>query len=45
LPFVITPSTYGYAAVVVIVVTAVSGLLVRRQLDRMDLIAVLKSRD
>jgi putative ABC transport system permease protein len=45
LPFVITPSTYGYAAVVVIVVTAVSGLLVRRQLDRMDLVAVLKSRD
>jgi hypothetical protein len=29
-------------AVVVIVVTAVSGLLVRRQLDRMDLVAVLK---
>lgn len=45
LPFVIAPSTYGYAAVVVIVVTAVSGLLVRRQLDRMDLVGVLKSRD
>ena len=45
LPFVIKPSTYGYAAGVVIVVTAVSGLLVRRQLDRMDLVAVLKSRD
>jgi putative ABC transport system permease protein len=45
LPFVIEPSTYGYAAVVVIVVTAVSGLLVRRQLDRMDLVGVLKSRD
>jgi putative ABC transport system permease protein len=45
LPFVIHTATYGYAGVVVIVVTAVSGLLVRRQLDRMDLVAVLKSRD
>jgi putative ABC transport system permease protein len=45
LPFVIHTATYGYAGLVVIVVTAVSGLLVRRQLDRMDLVAVLKSRD
>jgi putative ABC transport system permease protein len=45
LPFVIHTATYGYAGAVVIVVTAVSGLLVRRQLDRMDLVAVLKSRD
>ena len=44
-PFVVAPSTYGYAAVVVIVVTAVSGLLVRGQLDRMDLVSVLKSAD
>src|SRR5690606_9052585 len=40
LPFVIDAGTYGYAGVVVIVVTAVSGLLVRRQLDHMDLVAV-----
>ncbi|HEX7081847.1 MAG TPA: ABC transporter permease [Gammaproteobacteria bacterium] len=45
LPFVIEPATYGYAGLVVIVVTAVSGLLVRRRLDRMDLVSVLKSRD
>jgi putative ABC transport system permease protein len=45
LPFVISPSTYGYAAAVVILVTVGSSLLVRRQLDRMDLIGVLKSRD
>lgn len=43
LPFVITPATYGYAGIVVIVVTAVSGLLVRRELDRMELVSVLKS--
>ncbi len=45
LPFVIHPGTFGYAALVVVLVTAVSGLLVRRQLDRMDLVGVLKSRD
>jgi putative ABC transport system permease protein len=45
LPFIIEPATYGYAGAVVIVVTAVSGLLVRRELDRMDLISVLKTRE
>jgi putative ABC transport system permease protein len=45
LPFVINAATYGYAGAVVIVVTAVSGLLVRRQLDRMDLVSVLKSQE
>jgi putative ABC transport system permease protein len=44
-PFVIHPATYGYAGAVVIVVTAVSGLLVRRELDRMDLISVLKTKE
>jgi putative ABC transport system permease protein len=45
MPFVINPGTYGYAATVVIVVTMVSGLLVRRELDRMDLVSVLKAQD
>ncbi len=45
LPYVIDAATFGYAAVVVLVVTAASALLVRRQLDRMDLVGVLKSRD
>jgi putative ABC transport system permease protein len=45
MPFVINPGTYGYAAMVVIVVTMVSGLLVRRELDRMDLVSVLKAQD
>jgi putative ABC transport system permease protein len=44
-PFIIDPSTFGYAGVVVIVITAVSGLLVRRELDRMDLISVLKTKE
>jgi putative ABC transport system permease protein len=45
LPFVIHAATYGYAGLVVIVVTAGSGLLVRRQLDHMDLVSVLKSKE
>jgi putative ABC transport system permease protein len=45
LPFVIDPATYGYAGAVVLIVTAVSGLLVRRQLDRMDLVSVLKTQE
>lgn len=45
IPFVIEPATYGYAAAVVLVVTAASGLIVRRQLDRMDLVSVLKTKE
>ena len=45
LPYVIDAATFGYAALVVLVVTAGSALVVRRQLDRMDLVGVLKSRD
>jgi putative ABC transport system permease protein len=45
MPFVINAATYGYAALVVIIVTMVSGLLVRRELDRMDLVSVLKAQD
>lgn len=45
IPFIIDPATYGYAGAVVIVITVVSGLLVRRELDRMDLISVLKTKE
>ena len=45
LPYVIDPGTFGWAGAVVIIVTAVSGLLVSRQLDRMDLVAVLKTQE
>jgi len=45
LPVVLTPETYGFAAAVVLVAAAGSALLVRRRLDRLDLIAVLKTRE
>lgn len=45
IPLAIQPRTYGFAVAVVLVASFVSGLVVRRLLDRLDLIAVLKERD
>jgi putative ABC transport system permease protein len=44
-PLVLEPSTYGFAAAVVVVSACVSGLVVRRRLDRLDLVSVLKTRE
>lgn len=44
-PLVIERSTYALAAGVVIAASVISGLLVRRRLDELDLVAVLKSRE
>ncbi|QDT53507.1 outer membrane-specific lipoprotein transporter subunit LolC [Caulifigura coniformis] len=44
-PFVISLSTYSFAVLVVLVASVVSSLLVRRRLDELDLIAVLKTRE
>ncbi len=44
-PFIIERSTYGWAIVVGVLASIMSALLVRRQLDRLDLIAVLKTRE
>jgi putative ABC transport system permease protein len=44
-PLVIEKTTYGLAAGVVMMASVISGLLVRRRLDELDLIAVLKSRE
>jgi putative ABC transport system permease protein len=44
-PFVIEQATYAKASLVVLVATAASALIVRRRIDRLDLIAVLKTRD
>jgi putative ABC transport system permease protein len=45
LPFVIEPATYGYSACVLIVIALISGLIVRQRINRLDLIAVLKTRE
>jgi putative ABC transport system permease protein len=44
-PLVITPRTYAFAAAAVAVAATLSGLAVRRRLDHLDLIAVLKTRE
>jgi len=45
IPLMIEPSTYGLSALMAIVATVLSSLLVRRRLDRLDLVAVLKTRE
>jgi len=44
-PMVVSNRTYAWASLVVIAASAISGLLVRRNLDHLDLVAVLKSRE
>jgi putative ABC transport system permease protein len=44
-PLVVTPRTFAYAATAVLVAATLSGLAVRRQLDHLDLVAVLKTRE
>jgi len=45
IPVIISTATYAYAAGVVIVAAFLSGLIVRRRLDHLDLVEVLKSRE
>jgi putative ABC transport system permease protein len=44
-PFVIEPSTYALAALVVSVATVVSAFLVGRKINHLDLVEVLKARE
>jgi putative ABC transport system permease protein len=44
-PLVLEPSTYAFAALVVLLAAAASALLVRRRLDNLDLIEVLKTKE
>ncbi|MEW6273391.1 MAG: FtsX-like permease family protein [Thermodesulfobacteriota bacterium] len=45
IPVVIAPRTYGYAALVVLASGVATAFLVRRRIDRLDLVSVLKVRD
>jgi putative ABC transport system permease protein len=44
-PMVVSNRTYAWSALVVILAATVSGLIVRRNLDHLDLVAVLKMRE
>jgi ABC-type antimicrobial peptide transport system permease subunit len=45
LPVIVTGSTYAFGASVTIVAAVASALVVRRKLDDLDLVAVLKARE
>jgi putative ABC transport system permease protein len=45
IPLILEANTYAFAAVVVLVASCISGLIVRRRLDHLDLIAVLKTKE
>jgi len=44
-PLVISVRTYLFASTTVLVAAVISGLITRRKLDRLDLVAVLKARE
>jgi putative ABC transport system permease protein len=44
-PLVVSVRTFAFAATAVLVAATLSGLAVRRQLDHLDLVAVLKTRE
>ncbi len=44
-PVVILPRTYAWAAICVAVAALGSGLVVRRRIDRLDMVAALKTRE
>lgn len=45
IPLIVTTRTFAVAAITVLTAAAVSGLVVRRRLDRLDLVAVLKTKE
>ena len=44
-PVVILPRTYAWAAICVVAAGAASALVVRRRIDRLDMVAALKTRE
>ena len=42
---VVENSTYAFSSAIVIIAVTVSALIVRRRINRLDLVAVLKTRD
>ncbi len=45
IPLIVRRSTFGFSALVIILAALFSGLVVRRRLDHLDLVAVLKSKE
>ena len=45
IPLVLSPSTFAYAALVVLVCSVISALVVRTRINHLDLVGVLKTRE
>lgn len=45
IPLIIGPRTYAYASLIVLAAGVASALFVRRKIDQLDLVGVLKTRD
>jgi putative ABC transport system permease protein len=45
IPLVLKPATFAFASLIVLAATLASVLVVRRRLDRLDLVAALKTRE
>ena len=45
IPLVVSQQTFAFASTVVIIASLLSGLVVRRRLDHLDLVSVLKSKE
>ena len=45
IPLILEANTFAFAAAVVLIAACISGLIVRRKLDHLDLIAVLKTKE
>jgi putative ABC transport system permease protein len=44
-PVVIQPATYAFSAIVVLVAGLSTALIIRRRVDRLDMVEALKSRE
>jgi putative ABC transport system permease protein len=44
IPLVVSPGTYAFAVIVIVLAAFVSGMVVRRGVDRLDLVEVLKTK-
>jgi putative ABC transport system permease protein len=44
-PVVVNPATYAWAALCVVFAGLASALVVRRRIDRLDMVSALKARD
>ena len=45
MPLVLNPSTYSSASLIVVLAALASVLIVRRRLDRLDVVSVMKTRE